>query len=307
MNQEYIRQSRLLVKNIAAVFQSPHFALKGGTALNLFIQNMPRISVDIDATFLDHTMPREKALATICGELQSIRNRFLQNELELVTQKEMSYDEETKIVFKKDGIRVKIEVNHINRGTLLPVEKRQLCDAACDLFKTDVRIPCLATSEIYGGKIVAALSRQHPRDFFDVALLFSTLGLSDEIVECVVAIVAGDRKPVHEVLFSHDHDFSHAYENEFVGMTNIPLSLDDLLETRARLRDEISRKLTANQKEFLLSLVSCEPRWELMRCPHLRELPSIRWKLQNLEHLRKTNKKRFAEQREKLEAAFAEK
>jgi len=59
MNQDYIDTVRLLLDVAPAVFQSPRFAMKGGTALNLFVQEMPRLSVDIDVVFTDHTLDRE--------------------------------------------------------------------------------------------------------------------------------------------------------------------------------------------------------------------------------------------------------
>ena len=65
MNQEYVNTVRLLLAIVPAVFQSPRFAMKGGTALNLFVQDMPRLSVDIDVVFIDHTLGREAALAAL--------------------------------------------------------------------------------------------------------------------------------------------------------------------------------------------------------------------------------------------------
>ncbi|MDR3229544.1 MAG: nucleotidyl transferase AbiEii/AbiGii toxin family protein, partial [Puniceicoccales bacterium] len=256
MTQEYIQQTRLLARNISTVFQVPFFALKGGTAINLFIQNMPRISVDIDTTFTDRTLPRENALAAIKEELRNVSARLQRNGFEVVSQAEFFYDEETKLIVKKEHSRVKIEVNHIYRGTILPVKNLELCSAAQELFKTEASIPCLDASEIYGGKIIAALSRQHPRDFFDVRGMFSSSGLTPEIVECAVCIVCGDRKPIHEILFPNNHDISRAFQHEFLGMTDDPVTLSDLLETRDRLRVEIEQKLTPAHKEFLLSFVS---------------------------------------------------
>ncbi len=46
----YRKQVELLVRTIPNVAEEKCFALKGGTAINLFIRNMPRLSVDIDLT-----------------------------------------------------------------------------------------------------------------------------------------------------------------------------------------------------------------------------------------------------------------
>ena len=44
----------------------------------------------------------------------------------------------------------------------------------------------LATEELYGSKLVAAMDRQHPRDLFDAWQMFASGGLSDATVECFV-------------------------------------------------------------------------------------------------------------------------
>ena len=62
MNQQYVDTVRLLLAVAPVVFRSPRFALKGGTALNLFVHDMPRLSVDIDVVFIDHTLNREDVL-----------------------------------------------------------------------------------------------------------------------------------------------------------------------------------------------------------------------------------------------------
>jgi len=74
MNQDYVDTVRLLLAVAPAVFRPPRFALKGGTALNLFVQDMPRLSVDIDVAFTDHTLDREAALKAIAANLRSIKS-----------------------------------------------------------------------------------------------------------------------------------------------------------------------------------------------------------------------------------------
>lgn len=65
MNSVYLDTARLLTQVAPLVFVDDTFALKGGTAINLFIRDMPRLSVDLDLAFPDHTLPREQALAHI--------------------------------------------------------------------------------------------------------------------------------------------------------------------------------------------------------------------------------------------------
>jgi predicted transcriptional regulator len=88
-------------------------------------------------------------------------------------------------------------------------------------------------------------------------------------------------------------------------MTSEPVLLDELLATRDRMVGEIQQQLGDNEKRFLLSLVRTEPEWTLLGIAHLEQLPGIRWKLRNLEQLRKINARKFADQIDALVAGFA--
>ena len=91
------------------------------------------------------------------------------------------------------------------------------------------------------------------------------------------------------------------FEKEFSGLTNVPITLLQLNETRQRLRRDLPRALTNGQKHFLISLANGEPDWSLMACRHLGELPEIRWKVLNLAKLKKTNLEKFRQQSEELQ------
>lgn len=75
MNQIYLNTARLLTQVAPLVFQDGAFALKGGTAINLFFRDMPRLSVDLDLVFLDHRVPRDQALAEIKEALRRSAER----------------------------------------------------------------------------------------------------------------------------------------------------------------------------------------------------------------------------------------
>jgi hypothetical protein len=173
------------------------------------------------------------------------------------------------------------------------------------IFTTDLSAPVLAPAELYGSKLVAAMDRQHPRDIFDVRGLYDTTGLTDDVIECFVCYLAGHNRPVHEVLFSHDLAMAPAFENEFVGMTQDLMSLAELQKVRAKLKKQLPAKLTAKHRQFLISLVSGEPDWQLMKCQHLEKLPAIQWKLQNLARLKKSNPAKFAQPAGELQTRFA--
>lgn len=303
MEKIYVDTVRLLLETAPEVFRAPCFALKGGTALNLFVQDMPRLSVDIDVVFTDHAKGRSEALAQISTALTETCRQLVERGLEAELIGTQGGDE-TKIIVRRARAIVKVEVNHVFRGTLLPVETRGLVNTARTTFTTEIHVPVLAVAELYGSKIVAAMDRQHPRDLYDVRAMYEKSGLADAIVECFVCYLAGHNRPIHEVLFSRDSDIRMAFENEFQGMTRETLSVDELIAARTRLRADLATMMTEDQKQFLLSLASAEPEWTRMSIPHLSELPALRWKLQNLMALKKSNPRKFRQQHDELQSRF---
>jgi hypothetical protein len=182
-----------------------------------------------------------------------------------------------------------------------PIERRMLAARTAEMFSMELELPMLSTAELYGSKLVAAMDRQHPRDLFDVWQMFESEGLSDAMVECFVTYLAGHNRPIHEVLFGNEKDISDEYNNNFVGMTTDPVSLDVLLETRARLRTELPQRLTGNQREFLVGLARARPDWNLLKCSYAADLPALRWKLANLQTFQKSRPDDFQSQGKELE------
>ncbi|MEI6106228.1 MAG: nucleotidyl transferase AbiEii/AbiGii toxin family protein [Opitutae bacterium] len=303
MDKAYIDTVRLLLEIAPEVFRADSLAMKGGTALNLFVQDMPRLSVDIDVVYVKHRAGREEALAEIGRELGALRQRLRDRGIEV--DEIRAVGDETKLFARRGRQEVKIEVNHVFRGTLLPTEARALVPTASSLFTTSLTVPTLAVAELYGGKLVAAMDRQHPRDFFDAHGMYQQFGLRPDIVECFVGYLAGHNRPVHEVLFSRDIDLTPAYENEFDGMARETISLADLQATRDRLRRDLRAGLTEAHRRFLLGLVAGEPAWELMSCRHFAELPAVQWKLRNLARLKESNPGKFQLQRDELLRGFS--
>ncbi|WP_408600441.1 nucleotidyl transferase AbiEii/AbiGii toxin family protein [Paraburkholderia heleia] len=202
--------------------------------------------------------------------------------------------------------QVRVEVNYVFRGTLMPTVMRPVVPRAQDMFRVDFEVSTLADAELYGSELVAALGRQHPRDIFDVQHMYETYGgLRDDCVAAFVGYLAGHNRPVHEVLFAKPHSLAHDYEAGFVGMTVDQVSLSQLEEVQAQVHHELPRALTPCHREFLLSLVRLFPDWALMPYDHLRDMPAIRWKIENLRKLRARDKQRFADQEVLLERAFS--
>lgn len=303
MNQDYVDTVRLLLDIAPAVFKPPRFAMKGGTALNLFVQDMPRLSVDIDVVFTDYSLDRESALKAISADLGVVKAAIAQMGHRAVLPTTKSGDD-VKLLVESSGSRVKIEVNFVFRGTVLPVVRKPLVQKAQDLFTIDVVLPVLEDAELYGSKLVAAMDRQHPRDIFDVMKMLDKFGWQSSFVDCFVAYLAGHNRPVHEVLFPSKLSLEPAFTNEFAGMPREPITLNALERIQEQLIAELPRALTASHRDFLLSLVRAEPAWEPMPFKHLQQLPALQWKLLNLRKLKSRNPARFAAQHDELAARF---
>lgn len=212
--------------------------------------------------------------------------------------------EESKLFIRRGPSLVKVEANHVFRGTVLPVETRTMVPAVRSLFPTGMSINTLAVPERYGSKLVAAMDRQDPRDLFDVHGIYASVGLTPGIVDCFVCYLAGHNRPVHEVLFSRPLDIAAAFENEFAGMTREPVTLEELLAVRERLQAELPAALLPEHRRFLVSLVEAEPEWGAAPCPHFSEMPAIRWKLENLRKLKRSNPTKFRQQSDELQDRF---
>jgi predicted nucleotidyltransferase component of viral defense system len=299
MNQTYLDTARLMTQAAPMVFADNLFALKGGTAINLFIRDMPRLSVDLDLVFPDHTVPREQALNSITKGLRDTAERLKSRGFQ--TRNVPAQDaSETKLLVRRDRIEIKIEVNFVLRGTLHSVRTASLTAKARETLLADLELPVVSLEDVYGGKLVAALDRQHPRDLFDVMQLFAHEGITTGIRRAFLVYLACHNRPVHEVLFPALHDIRQEYERTFQGMTTAPVALSELIEARERLIHELHERLDSNERQFLLSLVRNQPEWGLLGFKHLEELPGIRWKLRNLNQLAKANPKKFAAQADAL-------
>jgi predicted nucleotidyltransferase component of viral defense system len=221
MNQTYLETARLLTQVAPLVFVDDTFALKGGTAINLFVRDMPRLSVDLDLVFPDHTLSRDKALARIKAELRQAADRLKKRAFQIHAA--AADTGETKLLVRRGRIEIKVEVNFVMRGTVQPVRHASLTPAARDVLMADLDIPVVSLEDLYGGKLVAALDRQHPRDLFDVMQLFAYKGITPGIRRAFVVYLASSNRPVHEVLFPALRDIQHDYEHNFQDMTTEPV------------------------------------------------------------------------------------
>lgn len=303
MNQIYLDTARLLTQVAPLVFADGVFALKGGTAINLFVRDMPRLSVDLDLVFPDYSLPRNKALAQINEAIRQSAERLNARGFQTHTISAAEAGE-TKLLVRRGGVEVKVEVNFVMRGTVHPIRNASLTPRAREVLLTDLEVPVVSLEDVYGGKLAAAMDRQHPRDLFDVMQLFEHEGVTPAIRRAFVIYLASHNRPVHEVLFPIPRDINQEFERTFKGMTTEPVELLALLTARERLMRELQQGLDANERGFLVSLVHNKPNWDLLQIGHLSKLPGIQWKLQNLARLEKASPTKFSAQAEALEQLF---
>ena len=199
-----------------------------------------------------------------------------------------------------NDIAIKIEVSPTARGVVHDTAMRRISKVVEAKFGL-AEILTVSFEDLFGGKLNAALDRQHPRDLYDVKLLYENEGLTDELFRTFLIYVASSGRPPHELLNPNPLDIGHLFSEEFEAMAYIPVSCEDLLKTRARLIADIQSRFDENTKRFLLSLHDGKPDFDAINRPQAATLPAVRWKLINLEKLKKNNSSKHAMQRNLLE------
>ncbi len=301
MDRAYANSVRLLLSVASDVFANRVFAMKGGTAINLFVRDMPRLSVDIDVVYTPWKVPRDESLVAISAELAAISGRLRRRGLN--SRAIVGADQaESKLLIDDGDSQIKVEVNRVFRGTVLPVERRSLVASTAAMFSVELEVPVLAVDELYGSKLVAAMDRQHPRDLFDVWQMYEAQGLTEGAVETFTTYLAGHNRPIHEVLFADAKNIESEFAASFVGMTVKPVELHTLNAVRARFFKELPQRLTERQRRFLVGLAKAEPDFSLLACPHAAELPALRWKLANLKTFQKRRSADFQRHAQILES-----
>ncbi|MFQ5651387.1 MAG: nucleotidyl transferase AbiEii/AbiGii toxin family protein [bacterium] len=153
----------------------------------------------------------------------------------------------------------------------------------------------LSIGDLYGGKICAALDRQHPRDLFDVYVLFNNEGITEDIRKAFLVYLISHPRPIIELLNPTLKDFSGVFEHEFKGMTTTQIELDDLVQARLELIHFVKYSLSERERQFLLSVKQIKPRWELLELQHIKNLPAVQWKLLNLKRMDKAKHSKAVE------------
>lgn len=276
------------------VYKIKDFAVHGGTAINLFIKDMPRYSVDVDLTYLP-VKNREESIKEINNHLSTLKQQI---EKVIPGIRIIHKSAVLKLQCTFGGATVKIEVNGIKRGIIGEVEEKELCEKAQKEFKMSCVARIVPFSSLYGGKIAAALGRQHPRDLFDYK--YMEVESFDDIKNGLLFYLLGSDKPLLESLQPNPVNQKQALENQFKGMSDVPFEYTDFEIARKKLIEQVNQNLSDTDKEFLLSFENGNPEWDKCCAGDLSVYPAIQWKLKNIRTLKDTNSSKFNEGIEKL-------
>jgi predicted nucleotidyltransferase component of viral defense system len=178
--------------------------LKGGTAINLTIFSLPRLSVDIDLDFAEN-LPRDKTLE----QRQHISERIEKHMAAsgyVLSPKTRTHHALDSYVYEyinagnmKDNL--KIEINYMMRTHVLPLSRRPV---SLPWLENDMTVLCLDPTEIFASKIVALINRAAPRDLYDIHLMQANRLFNDTqmslLRKCVMLYCAIGSKTLQEAI-----------------------------------------------------------------------------------------------------------
>ena len=283
----------LLIRVLPHVAEEDCFALKGGTAINLFVRNMPRLSVDIDLTYLP-VAPREASLANIDAAMHRIANQIqsVLRGVQIVPATTQPENATTRLLVRHNNAQIKIEVTPVLRGCVFAPERRAVTSVVEETFGF-AEIQVVSFADLYAGKIVAALDRQHPRDFFDARDLLAHEGISGDLRQAFVVYLISHNRPMAEILEPSLIPLQKEFERGFSGMTREPVSIESLEETRKLLIRTVVHQMPHTHRRFLMSFERGSPDWALLGLPAAKDLPAVQWRQRNLDQLSTSNRKRL--------------
>jgi predicted nucleotidyltransferase component of viral defense system len=282
-DRRYTDRVQLLVDILPVLAREPRFALKGGTAINLFEHDLPRLSVDIDLAWLPVHDFAEDAVQ-IAAALEQLANLLRARPMQLQVQSSAGEGTRavTRLVASRGRARVQIETTPVMRGTVHPVRNmvvRPRVEEAFGFASAQV----LDFADLYAGKLAAALSRQHPRDLFDIGPLLDDERADVRLWRTFLVYLTCSPKPAWEILAPRESaDFEATFNAHFKGMTAEPVSAAQLLDNRARLLARVANWLDEPSRAFLRSVENEQPDFGLIGLPQALDLPGVRRKLHNL-------------------------
>ena len=291
----YFKQVELLVRILPLVGEHPCFALKGGTAINLFYRDMPRLSVDIDLVYVP-VEERRQSLENMTMNLKSLGAAIIAR----IPDAKIQYsplnhtDNVNRLIVEVGRAVVKIELSPVLRGTVYNPAVMRISQSAEEAFGF-AEVPVVSFEDLFAGKMMAALDRQHPRDLFDIKGLLEHEGITDRLKEAFIVYLISHNRRIVEILDPSLLDINQTYKTDFVGMTTDPIELADLLEARFELIRNVHALLDERDKRFLMDFKEGHPDWSYFSVPHIKDLPAVKWKIHNLDRVEMQERQRMVD------------
>ncbi|AUR01639.1 nucleotidyl transferase AbiEii/AbiGii toxin family protein [Phaeobacter inhibens] len=294
IDERYRQQVELLVRTLPSVAAENVFALKGGTAINLFVRDLPRLSVDIDLTYLP-VKPRDDSLTEIDETLQRIGKSISETlpDLRVLPSRLAKEGTLNRLIVRSPYAQIKIEVTPVMRGCVFEPTVMTVSEKVEDQFSFAETL-VVSRDDLYAGKLVAALDRQHPRDLFDVRDLLAHEGISDTLRQAFLVYILSHNRPAAEVLAPRRKDIEQEFQNNFVGMTTAPVRIEDLIAAREQMIEIVVGQMPQEHREFLIGVERGDVRWQLADLQEVAALPAVRWKLSNLDKVSPDRRETFA-------------
>lgn len=285
MKATYSNQVQLLVRLLAYVQKETSLALKGGTAINLFLRDMPRFSVDLDLVYLP-IQDRATSLNSINDALERIRSD-VERSMPAVTVRSVPLPkskETMRLIVASPQGTVKVEVSPVLRGSVFGSVRKPISPVVAEQFGY-AEANLLSVSDILAGKLCAALDRQHPRDIFDVGYILQEGMMDDRLRTAFLVYLISHNRPISELLAPNEKVLDRVFVEEFDGMMREPITLGQLNEIRTRFFTMILPWLTDGDRDFLIGFKKGKPDWDHLGIDHVKALPGVLWKQQNLERM----------------------
>ncbi|WP_263405571.1 nucleotidyl transferase AbiEii/AbiGii toxin family protein [Wenzhouxiangella sp. AB-CW3] len=210
------------------------------------------MSVDINLTYLP-VMNRADSLAEIDAALDRIAAGIERTVKGARTQRMAGgRGGETWVFARLGSAEIKIETSPVMRGVVHEPEWREVSEAVQDRYGY-AEIQVVSFEDLFGGKLHAALDRQHPRDLFDVKLLYDNEGLTEGMFRVFLVHVASSYRPPHELLGPRAYDHDQVFRQEFAGMTREPVALVGHAASKVTLSRRTSAEGRAGEAAWRLS------------------------------------------------------
>ncbi|WP_202618189.1 nucleotidyl transferase AbiEii/AbiGii toxin family protein [Arcticibacter tournemirensis] len=233
----------------------------------------------------DRETSLENIRAALARITDSVKTTIIGAQVQNTT---LQQDNSLRLIVSLNDVRVKIELSPVIRGSLFPAVRMEVKPEVEKEFGY-AEMLVASHPDLYAGKLCAALDRQHPRDLFDVKQLYENEGLTEELRKTFLVFLISHFRPMAELLNPNRKDISGIYETEFLQMAEIDVTLEELLSVRERLISDINKDMTDSERKFLLSIKNKTPDWTLsgLDANLVSELPSVKWRLLNLEKMTK--------------------